>query len=61
MQVYTTKQDALDYALLPALQEYAGDSDVDAIFEDTFTWVGNGYVQSADIEDFWAAVERAEL
>ena len=54
---YTTKQDAITYAILPALGEYAADHDVDAIFDATFTYEGTGFVQTASVEEFWAAVE----
>lgn len=40
-----------------ALGEFAADHDVDAIFNATFAYEGAGFVQTATVEEFWAAVE----
>ena len=54
---YTTKQDAIEQAILPALGEFAADHDVDAIFNATSAYEGAGFVQTATVDEFWAAVE----
>ena len=56
---YTTKQDAIEQAILPALGEFAADHDVDAIFNATFAYEGAGFVQTATVDEFWAAVEAS--
>ncbi len=54
---YTTKQDAIEQAILPALGEYADDHNIDAIFDATFAYEGAGFVQTATVDEFWVAVE----
>ena len=54
---YTTKQDAIEQAILPALGEFAADHDVDAIFNATFAYGGPGLGQPAPDDEFWAADE----
>lgn len=58
-QIFTTKTDALDYAILPALGEYADEHDLDVIFDRAFTYNGRGYVQSVDTDEFWTIVADA--
>ena len=60
---YTTKTDAINYAILPALGDFAGEHDAEAIFEATFTYdaEAGGFVQTATTDEFWAAVEAAAL
>lgn len=65
---YTTRRDAIEQAIAPALD--GGDYDVDAICDETFTWAidtdeaGNellntgGFEQTATDEQFWAVVAR---
>ena len=63
MNTYTTRQDAIAYAIEPALGEYADQHDLDAIFEATFAYDADAqaFVQTADDETFWAAVEANAL
>ena len=38
MTSFSTKTDAIDQYITPALGEYASDYDLDAIFDECFTW-----------------------
>lgn len=62
MTIFTTRQDAIDHAIAPALDKVA-DFDLDAIFEATFTYdaARQGFVQTADEDEFWAAVQAAAV
>lgn len=67
---YTTKTDAIEQAILPALGEYAADHDIDAIFDEAFAYRidtndrgqelldSAGYEQTVDTDDFWAIVAK---
>jgi hypothetical protein len=67
---YTTRQDAIEQAILPALGEHADDYDTDAIFDATFEHKvdrdgdGNehlntaGFEQIVTDEEFWRVVEQ---
>lgn len=39
MTGYSSKTDAVEQYILPALGEYAADYDIDAIFDEAFEWV----------------------
>lgn len=54
--IYTTKTDAMEREILPALGEYASDHDLDAIFDRAFTWTGRGYEQTVSSDEFWEIV-----
>lgn len=41
---YSSKSDAIAYGIAPALGEYAGDFDVDEIFERYYAWDGYAFV-----------------
>lgn len=68
---YTTKQDAIEQGITPALTE--GEFDTDAIFTEAFAWKidtdddGNellntgGFEQTVTIDEFWAIVARHEI
>lgn len=60
---YTTRQDAFDYAIEPALGEYVADYDMDAIFDTCFAYnqARQGFEQIVDVDGFWASVERHAL
>lgn len=62
---YDTKDDVMAYVIIPAVE--AGhvasreDFDLDAIFDATFRYdeAEQAFVQVGDVDDFWAAVEKA--
>lgn len=54
--IYTTKTDAMEQEILPALGEYASEHDLDAIFDRAFTWTGRGYEQTVSTDEFWEIV-----
>lgn len=70
---YTTRQDAINHEVIPALGDYRDDYDHDAIFEATFDYRtdtderGNevltaaGFERTADDTEFWEAVKAAEI
>lgn len=51
---YTTKTDAIEQCIEPALGEHADDFDMDAIFQDFFEYDedARGFVEREDV-DFW--------
>lgn len=58
---FTTANDA-KAAIVDAIEAgdaQAGDYDVDAIFDATYEWdvAGQRFVQTAEVAEFWAAVE----
>lgn len=67
---YTSRQDAIEQAIMPALTE--GEYDYDVIFSETFTWKvdydgrGNellntaGFEQTVTDDGFWEIVARHE-
>lgn len=59
MTSYTTKTDAIAYAIEPALDN-AEDFDMDAIFDACFTYdeTEHGFVQTADEDEFWAVAAK---
>lgn len=64
---YTTRQDAIEQAIVPALGDFGTDYDLDAIFDACFEYdpceghiQDAGYVQVVDDADFWQAVEAAD-
>lgn len=56
-KVYTTKTDAIDYAIEPALGEYASDFDMGAMFDELFEYdeKEGGFVERAGIDFFEVA------
>lgn len=65
MQIWITKEDAVNYAVLPALGEDAADFDVDAIFAEAFVHVSPvggaqraGFAQAVDTDGFWRIAEK---
>lgn len=67
---YTTKTDAMEQAITPALGEHAADFDADAIFADAFKYKvdtdeqGNellntaGFEQVVTVEEFWEIAKK---
>lgn len=70
MTRYTTIQDVIEQAVLPALGEYADDHDADAIAREAYTYRvdhdahGNellntaGFEQAVTDDEFWQIVQR---
>lgn len=58
---YVCREDVISEVLYPALGTKAPRVDVDALFEATFSRVGDGpeFQQTAKGEEFWTAVEDA--
>jgi DNA-directed RNA polymerase specialized sigma24 family protein len=56
---YATRTDAIDQAIIPALDSL--DYDLDAIFDACFTYRDGAFEQTADDAEFWQAVEAADL
>lgn len=63
--MFTTKRDAIEQAITPAIEGTGevkvSEFNVDAIFDEAFTWTGSGFEQSVDVDEFWAIVERHAL
>ena len=59
MHLYSSKNEAIDQAITPALDTPAG-YDLDAIFDATFSYDKSkrGFVKTATVEEFWAAVAK---
>lgn len=59
---YTTKADALDYCIKPALGDFVEDFDLDAIFDDFFRYdeQERGFVERDDV-DFWDVAESHDV
>ena len=57
MKLYTTKRDAIEAEILPALAPDAEGFDVEAIAAEVCAWQSGGYTVEEGPE-FWAAVER---
>lgn len=69
--IFTTKQDAIEAEILPALSEYVDQYDIDAIADELFEWEPardadgtehlnrQGFKVRADV-DFWEIAERHE-
>lgn len=67
---YTTRQDAIEQDILPALGNYADSYNIDAIFDEAYDylvdtdWRGNellntaGFEQTVSDDEFWAIAER---
>lgn len=76
MTLYTTRQEAIEQAIAPALGEFGEDYDIDAIADEVLVWHdgyganpahpndywlgAQGYTVIEDDDEFWAAVERHE-
>lgn len=60
MNVYTTKRDAIEQNVMPALGTDAHDYDMDAIFDEAFEYDSErcGFVQTVTVEEFWAIVAK---
>ena len=69
---FATKADAIQQEIAPALTDWTGDYDLDAIFGDCFEYVtivdedgvqhGDGFfMQTVDDAAFWASVEANEI
>ena len=69
---FATRSDAIEQEIAPALTDWTGDYDLDAIFEATFEYVtivdedgvqhGDGFfMQTVDDAAFWASVEANEI
>lgn len=66
---FSTRTDAIDQAIIPALGDFAGEHDVDAIFdrafeyrvdrtEDDAEWLPSaGFEQAVTDDEFWSIVE----
>lgn len=69
---YTTKRDAIEREILPALGEYADDYDIDKLADKVLAWVdvidtaGNvrldlsGFQLAVEAGEFWTAAQEAE-
>lgn len=57
---YSTKQAAVTdiVAAIEAGDATADAYDVDAIFDEAYTWAGDGFDQVVDVDEFWTIVER---
>ena len=62
MTVYTTADDAIIQAIIPALNGYEDDFDLAAIFDACFAYDRDedGFVQVVDEDGFWEAVRAAD-
>lgn len=59
--MFATKTDLIDYEISPALGEYFGDYDIDAIIDEAYTFdYPDGYKQREDI-DFWDIVSKHDM
>lgn len=69
---FSTREEAIQQEIAPALQEWDGDYDLNAIFDDCFELAaivdedgvqhGNGWCQqSVSDTEFWASVEKHAL
>lgn len=59
--IYSSKDQIIDLAIIPALGGYEDDFDLDAIFEQAYTWnrETNAFDQ-VDDDEFWAIVANSE-
>ena len=59
--IYTTAQDTVERAIIPALGDHADEYDIDAIFDHAFEYSADlgGFVQTVDTDEFWKIVEAA--
>lgn len=72
-KTYTTKDDAIEQYVVPALGDYADDHDLDAIFDDCFEYNqaidedgvehlnSSGFRLTADEAAFWESVQRHDI
>lgn len=60
--VYTTKTDAIEQYIEPALGDHAADFDMDAIFEDYFEYdeAERGFVEREDVY-FWEIAQAHDI
>ncbi|UYG15744.1 hypothetical protein BRM3_08810 [Brachybacterium huguangmaarense] len=63
-QTFTTKQDAIEQLILPALEvpgvSTVADYDVDAIADEVLGDYEQGYAQQVDTDAFWEIVAKHE-
>lgn len=63
MNTYTTKAQAIEEVIIPALGDYAPDFNIDAIFDEGFTYNENigGYYQSVSDEELNEIVIKNDI
>ncbi len=61
MTSFTTAQDVTEQIVLPALGEFAGSFDVEAITAAIYEWQDGRIVIIAEGDDFWAIVAQHAL
>jgi hypothetical protein len=59
--IHSTREDVMNYEIIPALGADAGDFDLDKIFDSCFEYSAElgGFVQTVDTEGFWDAAQAA--
>lgn len=57
---FTTKADAIEQSILPALGDYADDFDVDAIFDECFVYRDGCFVPRDGV-DFWEVAKASDV
>jgi hypothetical protein len=58
MDRFTTRQDAIEQLIIPALDEFVGDHDIEAIADEVLGDYDQGYAQQVDTDEFWEIVAR---
>lgn len=63
MSVYTTKTDAIEQYIEPALGDFVHDFDTDGIFNDFFTFDQSegGFVPAMPEEEFYSIAEKHDI
>ena len=61
MTTYTTRNEAIEREILPALTGYESDYDIDAIADEVIGDYENGYAIQVTEDEFWGIVAKHDL
>ena len=61
VQQFSSRQDAIELLILPALGDFVEDFDVEAIADEVLDYRDGGFTSVVDDEEFWEIVQKHNL
>jgi len=61
VEKFSSRQDAIELLILPALGDFVEDFDVEAIADEVLDYRDGGFTSVVDDEEFWEIVQKHNL